>query len=306
MSFLPGFAGKSLIEIDQLSLEAIQRIFQKAQKLKNTEPQAGGLRSAKTLGLLFFEPSTRTRTSFEMASHRLGIKVLNFDVATSSITKGETVEDTALTVEALGVSALVVRHPISGICHRLVEYLKIPVINAGDGTREHPTQALLDAFTIINERGDIKGEKILIVGDVRYSRVARSNMALLPKLGAEVAICGPATLCPETKDDRRHFKKIEDGLKWASVCMLLRMQVERQASYEVPSLREFSRRFGLNAERLRIFSDKGIILHPGPFNKGVELTADVLTDSRQRILRQVENGVFVRAAVLSEILGVSE
>lgn len=297
---------RSLLEVSQLDLETIRKIFDKASRLRKAPVTERGI-APRVLGLLFFEPSTRTRTSFEMACHRLGIRALNFDVASSSVTKGETIEDTALTVEALGVSALVVRHPISGVCHRLVEYLKIPVINAGDGTREHPTQGLLDAYTIQTELGDIKGKKVLIVGDVRYSRVARSNMGMLPMLGAEIGVCGPATLCPGAEETGREFKvfrNIEEGLEWADVCMMLRMQTERQSSFEVPSLKEFSLRFGLTAERLKKLKPKSIVMHPGPFNKGIELTQDVLRDPRQRIHKQVENGVFVRAALLSEIMGV--
>lgn len=297
--------GKSVLEVSQLNPDSIFKIFEKAKRLKKAEPQlAGRSTGPKVLGLLFFEPSTRTRTSFEMACHKIGIRVLDFDVNSSSITKGETVEDTALNVEALGVSALVVRHPISGICHRLSKFLKTPIINAGDGMREHPTQALLDAFTIMTELGDLKKQRVLIVGDIRYSRVARSNLALLPMLGAEVAVCGPSTLCPAPGGEIKVFRSIEEGLKWSSVCMLLRMQMERQASFEVPSLREYSQRFGLNAARLSQFSASGIIMHPGPFNKGVELTEDVLQDPRQKILKQVENGVYVRAALLSEIMGI--
>ncbi len=293
--------GRSVLEVSEFNPEDVHKIFEKAKRLKKAVPKITG---PKVLGLLFFEPSTRTRTSFEMACHRLGVRVLNFDVATSSITKGETIEDTALNVEALGASALVLRHPVSGVCHRLTQHLKIPVINAGDGVREHPTQALLDAFTILTERGQIKGEKVLLVGDIRYSRVARSNLGLLTALGAEVGVCGPATLSPVVDEKIKHFRKIEDGLAWASVCMLLRMQTERQASFEVPSLKEYAQRFGLNTERLSQFSKEGIVMHPGPFNKGVELTADVLSDRRQKILKQVENGVYVRAALLSEVLGV--
>jgi len=293
--------GRSLLDINQLKNSDVEELFSFSKKLKQLKPLPLG---HKVLGLLFFEPSTRTRASFEMASHLIGVKSLSLDPSQSSITKGETIEDTALTLQALGAHALVMRHSSPGISEKLSELLKIPVINAGDGQRGHPTQALLDAFTILEERGAIVGEKVLLVGDVKYSRVARSNIQLLKKLGAEVAVCSPSTLKDPYLEGVYQVANLEEGLRWATVCMMLRMQVERQMGYEVPSLKEYSRRFGINAQRLKLFTSKGILMHPGPFNRGVELAPEILEDPRNRILAQVKNGVFVRAALLSRIMGV--
>ncbi|MGE3975654.1 MAG: aspartate carbamoyltransferase catalytic subunit [Bdellovibrionales bacterium] len=294
-------SGQSFLDVEALSLKTIQVLFQKATKLKKTSPLPLG---SKVLGLLFFEPSTRTRASFEMAAFRLGVKPLFFDPSQSSMVKGETIEDTALTLEALGASALVLRHSSPGMSLKISQLIKIPVINAGDGQRGHPTQALLDAYTIEQERGQLAGEKVLFVGDVKYSRVARSDIALFQKMGAEVAICAPSTLRTSEHDELKSFKSVTEGLEWASVCVMLRMQIERQKGFEVPSLKEYSKRFSITPERLKNFRSDGILLHPGPFNREVELAVDVLKDPRTRILKQVENGVFMRGALLSEILGV--
>lgn len=295
--------GQSFLDVESLSVQTIESLFQKTTKLKKQAPKSLG---TKVLGLLFFEPSTRTRASFEMAAFRLGVKPLFFDPSQSSMVKGETIEDTALTLEALGASALVMRHSSPGICRKISELVRIPVINAGDGQRGHPTQALLDAYTILAERGQIKGERVVLVGDVKYSRVARSNISLLLKLGAEVAICAPSSL--RTNDfeagEVKFINNVDEALSWSTVCMMLRMQIERQKGFEVPSLKEYSKRFGVTVKRLEKFKSDGILLHPGPFNREVELSVDVLKDSRNRILKQVENGVYVRAALLSEILGV--
>jgi aspartate carbamoyltransferase catalytic subunit len=295
--------GKSFTETASLNPEQIFFLFDKAKKIRSRPAWPS---QNKTVALLFFEPSTRTRASFEMASYRLGCHVLNLDPARSSVTKGETIEDTATNIEALGPDCIIVRHSGAGMPEQLSKKVRIPVINAGDGMRGHPTQALLDAFTILEERKKIEGERVLLVGDVMHSRVARSNFSLLSKLGATIAVCGPSTLRPEHLQTNGYkiFTKLEEGLQWATVCMLLRIQTERQQAFQIPSMAEYSSRFGLTLDKLKHLRTDGIIMHPGPVNRGVEISSPVMNDPRCKILTQVKNGVYVRAALLSEILGV--
>lgn len=297
------FLGKSFLDTDSLSPEQTLSLFEKAKKIRSRKPYPA---QNKTAALMFFEPSTRTRASFEMAAYRLGLHVLTLDPSKSSVVKGETIEDTASNIEALGPDCIVVRHSGAGMPQQLSRKVKIPVINAGDGMRAHPTQALLDAFTILEERGQIKGEKVLLVGDVMHSRVARSNFSLLTKLGATIGVCAPSTLRPERLREEGYnlFTSLEEGLEWASVCMLLRIQTERMQAFQIPSMDEYHARFGLTNEKLRYFRKDGIIMHPGPVNRGVEISSQAMEDSRCKILTQVRNGVFVRSALLSEILGV--
>ena len=250
---------------------------------------------------LFFENSTRTRTSFELAGKRMGADVINMSVSTSSVKKGETLIDTAMTLNAMRPDFIVVRHPESGAVHLLAQKVNCAVINAGDGSHEHPTQALLDALTIRRKKGRIEGLKVAICGDVLNSRVARSNMLLLNKLGAKVAICAPRTLmpcAPEQWGAEVHFR-MEDALKDADIVMMLRIQTERMSGQFVPSPREYFHRFGLDRAKLALAKSDALVMHPGPINRGIEIDTDIADDiERSVILDQVEMGVAVRQAVL--------
>jgi aspartate carbamoyltransferase catalytic subunit len=256
----------------------------------------------RTVVNLFFEDSTRTRTSFELAAKRLSADVVNFSAKGSSASKGEGLKDTALTLEAMGADAVVVRHAASGAPHRLAHsgWICAAVVNAGDGTHEHPTQALLDAFTMRRHLGDLDGKRVVIVGDVLHSRVARSNVLLLDTLGARVTLVAPPTLLPvgvESWPCEVSFD-LEAVLPDADVVMMLRVQRERMNDSFFPSSREYSRRYGLDARRLALTSPKSLIMHPGPMNRGMEITADVADSDRAVIVEQVTNGVYVRMAVL--------
>lgn len=251
--------------------------------------------------ICFFEPSTRTRTSFEIAAKRLSADTVTISVATSSVVKGETLIDTARTLEAMAPDALIIRHQSAGVPHQLAERLAISVINAGDGAHEHPTQALLDAFTIRQRKGRIAGLKVAIVGDILHSRVARSNTYLLTKLGARVFVTGPLTLIPPAyeqlvEEGLTVTPRLEEALEGADVVMALRIQRERQQECFFPSLKEYAVRFGLTRERLRLARDDVIILHPGPVNRGVEISSDVADGPASLILDQVASGVAVRMA----------
>jgi len=261
----------------------------------------------RTVVNLFFEDSTRTRISFEAAAKRLSADVINFSAKGSSVSKGESLKDTALTLQAMGADAVVVRHHHSGAPHRLAhaQWTKGAVINAGDGTHEHPTQALLDAFTMRRHLGDLEGKNITIVGDVLHSRVARSNALLLDTLGANVTLVAPPTLLPvgverwpvETSYD------LDTSLEKADAVMMLRVQQERMRESFFPSAREYSRRYGLDTARVNRLPDHAIVMHPGPMNRGMEITADVADHVRSVIVEQVTNGVAVRMAVLYLLLG---
>ncbi|RKS77773.1 aspartate carbamoyltransferase catalytic subunit [Motilibacter peucedani] len=262
----------------------------------------------RTVVNLFYEDSTRTRISFEAAAKRLSADVINFSAKGSSVSKGESLKDTALTLQAMGADAVVVRHSASGAAHRLAAtgWVDGAIVNAGDGTHEHPTQALLDAYTM-RERlgGDLAGRRVLIVGDVLHSRVARSNVLLLATLGAQVVLAAPPTLLPvgveqwpcETTYD------LDPQLAKADVVMALRVQRERMTEAFFPSAREYSRRYGLDAARAAVLQDGAIVMHPGPMNRGVEITAEVADSARSTIVEQVANGVSVRMAVLYLLLG---
>jgi aspartate carbamoyltransferase catalytic subunit len=267
----------------------------------------------KTVVNLFFEDSTRTRISFELAAKRLSADVINFVAKGSSVSKGESLKDTAQTLEAMGADAIVLRHGSSGSAHRLAHsgWVKSAVINAGDGSHEHPTQALLDAMTIreslVGEPigSDLAGKKILIVGDVSHSRVARSNLILLNELGATVATCGPATLVPRALEPSGGiFHSLDRALDEFApdAVLMLRIQSERMEASFFPTEREYSRVWGMNSERLSRLSDSAIILHPGPMNRGLEIDADSADNIKSRILDQVQNGVAVRMAVLFRLL----
>jgi aspartate carbamoyltransferase catalytic subunit len=261
----------------------------------------------RTVVNLFFEDSTRTRTSFELAAKRLSADVINFSAKGSSLSKGESLKDTALTLEAMGADAIVVRHSASGAAHRLANagWVSARVVNAGDGTHEHPTQALLDAYTMRRHLGDLAGKQVVIVGDVLHSRVARSNVHLLDRLGAKVTLVGPPTLMPvgvETWPCHISYD-LDAELGTADAITMLRVQAERMSASYFPSAREYSRRYGLDSHRMARLPDHAIVLHPGPMIRGMEITADVADSERSVIVEQVGNGVLVRMAVLYLLLG---
>ena len=268
----------------------------------------------RTVVNLFYEDSTRTRISFEAAAKRLSADVINFSAKGSSVSKGESLKDTALTLEAMGADAVVIRHGESGAPHRLANagWIGGSVVNAGDGTHEHPTQALLDAFTLRKHlsggAGDLAGRKVVIVGDVLHSRVARSNAYLLSTLGARVTLVAPPTLLPASMSTWpcEVSYDLDSALIGADAVMMLRVQLERMNAAYFPSAREYSRRFGLDARRMATLPTHAIVMHPGPMNRGMEITADVADSSRSVIVEQVTNGVNVRMAVLYLLLGGSE
>ena len=269
----------------------------------------------RTIVNLFFEASTRTRISLEAAAKRLSADVINFSAKGSSVAKGESLKDTALTLEAMGADAVVIRHSASGAAHRLAGWVRGSVVNAGDGTHEHPTQALLDAFTIRRKlraasgRGaGLDGIRVTIVGDVLHSRVARSNVLLLSTLGAEVTLAAPPTLLPLAVDTwpRAVSYDLDTELPKSDVVMMLRVQQERMTAAYFPSVREYSRRYGLDAARMARLPDHAIVLHPGPMNRGVEIAAEVADSARSMIVEQVANGVTTRMAVLYLLLGGTE
>jgi len=253
---------------------------------------------------LFFESSTRTQASFELAGKRLGADVMNMSVATSSVKKGETLVDTAMTLNAMRPDVLVVRHSSAGAVALLSQKVGCPVINAGDGAHEHPTQALLDALTIRRAKGKVGRLIVTICGDVLHSRVARSNILLLNALGARVRVVAPSTLLPSGIEDMgvEVFRRMEDGLKDADVVMMLRLQRERMAGSFVPSVREYFRYFGLDAEKLKSAKDDALVMHPGPMNRGVEIASDIADGPQSVIEQQVEMGVAVRMAVMETLM----
>ena len=265
----------------------------------------------KTVVNLFFEDSTRTRISFETAAKRLSADVINFSAKGSSVSKGESLKDTAQTLQAMGADAVVIRHGSSGAAKRLADtqWIQAAVINAGDGTHEHPTQALLDAFTIKqhlrNNEKDLSGVKVLIVGDILHSRVARSNVLLLTKLGAQVTLVAPPTLLPVGVSDWpvKISYDLDDEISKCDVVMMLRIQLERMNDSFFPSSQEYSKRFGLNSVRLAKLSKNAIVMHPGPMNRGLEISAESADDLKSVIIDQVKNGVAIRMAVLYELLG---
>lgn len=254
---------------------------------------------------LFYEPSTRTRISFELAEKRLSAEVVNFSTSTSSTKKGETLKDTVRNIEAMKTDMVVVRHQSSGVPYFLTQCLNSAIINAGDGAHEHPTQALLDMLTIREKYGKIKGLRVVIVGDIKFSRVARSNIWGLTTMGADVSLCGPTTLLPMEieKMGVKVYSDLDKALEGADVVMVLRIQLERQKNGLLPSLREYTNKFGISKERLNRLNDNFTIMHPGPINRGVEITPEVADGPHSVILDQVTNGVAVRMAVLYLLSG---
>jgi aspartate carbamoyltransferase catalytic subunit len=300
--------GKDLVGLEPLSRDQILAILDTAEPFKEISERRikkVPVLRGKTIVNLFFEASTRTRVSFEFAEKRLSADTVNIAAAQSSVSKGETLVDTARNLEAMRIDMVVMRHGSSGAAKFLAERIPSNVINAGDGSHEHPTQGLLDMLTIRDHLGRIEGLKVCIVGDVLHSRVARSNIYGLLKLGAEVAVCGPPTLVPR---GFRHlgvevFTRIEDAIEWADVLNVLRLQLERMESGYVPSLREYNRIWGVTSARLRQAPRDILILHPGPMNRGVEIDSDVADGPHSVILNQVTNGVAVRMAVLYLLAG---
>lgn len=299
---------KHLLGIQNLSYEEIQLIFETADNFKDVlnRPikKVPSLRDV-TVANVFFENSTRTRLSFELAEKRLSADVINFSSASSSVKKGETLLDTVNNILAMKVDMVVMRHSSPGAPNFLAKHIDANIINAGDGTHEHPTQALLDTFSIRERTGDVAGKKVVIVGDILHSRVALSNIFALQKLGAEVMVCGPATLLPKYIGDLgvKVELDIRKALEWCDVANVLRIQLERQKMRYFPSLREYSLYYGINKQLLDSLNKEIVIMHPGPINRGVELTSDVADSDHSIILDQVENGVAVRMAVLYLLAG---
>ncbi|MBP7167369.1 MAG: aspartate carbamoyltransferase catalytic subunit [Bacteroidia bacterium] len=292
-----------LLGIKDLTTEDIQLIFRTADNFKDVinRPikKVPSLRDI-TIANIFFENSTRTRLSFELAEKRLSADVVNFSASGSSVSKGETLVDTVNNILAMKVDMVVMRHPKPGAAVFLSKHIDANVINAGDGTHEHPTQALLDAFSIREKLGDVAGKKVVIVGDILHSRVALSNILCLKKLGAEVMVCGPITLIPKyiTSLGVKVEYNLRKALEWCDVANMLRIQLERQDIRYFPTLREYSMMYGLNKSLLDEIGKEIVIMHPGPINRGVEITSDVADSQHSIILDQVENGVAVRMAVL--------
>jgi len=294
---------KDLIAIEDLSREEIDTVHRLAAQFKATlgrnQKKLPTLRG-KTIINLFMEPSTRTRVAFEIAAKRLSADVTGIDRAASSLVKGESLRDTAQTIQALNADMIVIRHSAAGSAHYLSKVIDLPIINAGDGAHEHPTQALLDTFTMREKLGDLAGRKVTILGDILFSRVARSNIWALQKLGAHVTVAGPSTLVPETfaQFGVEVCHNLKAALADADVVMLLRIQHERQASTHFPGLGEYRGMFGLNEERDAWLKPGAIVMHPGPINRGVELDSSIADGKRSVILEQVTNGIVTRMAVL--------
>lgn len=296
------FERQHILGLQELTAEEITLILDTAESMKEVSERdvkkVPALRGV-TVCNLFFEPSTRTRSSFEIAEKRLSADVLNFTTSQSSVVKGESLLDTARNLEAMGASMIVIRHPMSGAPWLLAKKLNSSIINAGDGSHEHPSQGLLDLFTIRQLKGKIEGLKVVIVGDILHSRVARSNIWGFMKLGAEVRVVGPPTLVPKYIEhiDVKSFYSLDKAVDGADVVIMLRIQKERQDSEFFPSLREYSRFYGLNREKLRNAAEDVTVMHPGPINRGVELTSDIADAPGSVILEQVSNGIAVRMAM---------
>jgi aspartate carbamoyltransferase catalytic subunit len=292
-----------LTGIRDLTVEDIEMIFKTADSFKEVinRPikKVPSLRDI-TIANLFFENSTRTRLSFELAAKRLSADVVNFTSSNSSVKKGETLMDTVNNILSMKVDMVVIRHASPGAARFLTNHISAKVINAGDGTHEHPTQALLDAYSIREKLGSVKGKKVVIIGDILHSRVALSNIYCLQKLGAEVMVCGPSTLIPKHMSDLgvKVSNNLHEALLWCDVANMLRIQLERQDIQYFPSLRDYTLQFGLNQELLDSLGKDIVIMHPGPINRGVEITSDVADGPQSIILNQVENGVAIRMAVI--------
>lgn len=303
-----GLNRKDLLGIRELSVEEIELILETAEPMKDIIgrqiKKVPTLRGKAVINL-FYEPSTRTRTSFELAGKYMSADTINISTSTSSVVKGETLKDTGKTLEVMGADVVIIRHSASGAPHILAKHLSASVINAGDGFHEHPTQALLDMFTIKEKKGRLAGLKVAIVGDIMFSRVARSNIWGLTKMGAEVRVIAPATLLPPgiEKLGVTPYTSIEEGLRDVDVVMVLRMQLERQQKGLFPTIREYSRLYGVTAERVRLACPDALVMHPGPMNRGIEIAPDVADGVQAVINEQVTNGVAVRMALLYLLTG---
>ncbi|MBQ4145862.1 MAG: aspartate carbamoyltransferase catalytic subunit [Clostridia bacterium] len=294
---------KHLLGLKDVSAEEIQEILKEAFRMKHEileKSKKDNCLSGKSIITLFFENSTRTRLSFELASKYLGATAANIAASGSSVAKGETLIDTAKTIDDMAADVVIVRHSSSGAPHLISKYTKASIVNAGDGMHEHPTQALLDLMTMQEKKGDIKGLRVAIVGDVKHSRVARSNIYGLQKLGAEVVLAGPTTLMPADIEGMgvKAYHNVDKAIEGADVVMGLRIQLERQQKGSFPTVREYHHYFGINQERMKLAAPDAIVMHPGPVNRGVELAADVIDGAKSVIDEQVTNGVCVRMAVL--------
>jgi aspartate carbamoyltransferase catalytic subunit len=302
------FSKKHLLGIKDITSDDIELVFETADNFKaiinRPIKKVPSLRDI-TVANIFFENSTRTRISFELAQKRLSADIVNFSASSSSVSKGETLIDTVNNILAMKVDMVVMRHPAPGACVFLSQHIGANIINAGDGTHEHPTQALLDAFSIREKLGSVRGKRVAIVGDITHSRVALSNIYALKKLGAEVMVCGPTTLMPKYISSLgvKVEHDLMKALNWCDVANMLRIQLERQDIKYFPSLREYSMLYGLNKERLDMLSKEIVIMHPGPINRGVEITSDVADSKHSIILNQVENGVAVRMAIMFLLAG---
>ena len=295
---------KDLLGIEELSAADITAYLDEADAFKRRSPRRRSELKDKTVALVFYENSTRTRSSFELAAKRLSAEVLALPVQASSVAKGENLLDTLRTVEAMGVDLFVLRHPDSGAARLAARGLRVPLVNAGDGTHEHPTQALLDLHTLREKKGRLAGLKVVYVGDILHSRVARSGIFGLTKLGARVAVCGPPTLVPEAAASlgAEVHHDLRRALKDADAVVALRLQLERQKENLLPSIAEYASLYGLTAERLEWAKPDCLVMHPGPMNRGIEISDEVADGTRSAILAQVENGVYVRMAVLARLL----
>ena len=296
---------KHILSIKDLSIKDINNILVKAEKFLNKKNKKKNSFTNKNIINLFFEDSTRTLTSFELAGKQIGASVINMSIATSSIKKGETLIDTAMTLNAMDPDILIVRHNMSGVPYLLSEKVNCSVVNAGDGSNEHPTQALLDALTIKRHKKRISGLEVAILGDVLHSRVARSNIYLLNKLGAKVRVICPPTLLPPNIEDLgvKVFKNLEDGLNNVDIIMVLRIQKERMSGSFVPSEKEFFKFWGLDRKKLNNAKKNALVMHPGPINRGIEIDSDVADDiGRSLILEQVKLGVAIRMSIIDELL----
>ncbi len=304
---LPLFPHRHLLGIRDLSPPDIEILLDRADRAvsisRQSEKKTSTLRGRTQINL-FFESSTRTQSSFELAGKRLGADVMNMSVASSSVKKGETLIDTAMTLNAMRPDILIIRHQSAGAAALLAQKVGCSVVNAGDGTHEHPTQALLDALTIRRAKGRIGGLTVAICGDILHSRVARSNIILLNALGAQVRVVAPSTLMPSGIEQMsvNVFRNMEEGLKGADVVMMLRLQRERMAGSFVPSVREYFRYFGLDAEKLKAAKEDALVMHPGPMNRGVEIASEIADGPQSVIQEQVEMGVAVRMAVMEALL----
>ncbi|HEW80930.1 MAG TPA: aspartate carbamoyltransferase catalytic subunit [Nitrospirae bacterium] len=302
---------KDLLGIKELTSEEIYHILDTASNfqdvLKRDIKKVPPLRG-KSVVSLFFEPSTRTKTSFALAAKRLSADFVNFSVSTSSVLKGESIQDTALTIQALGADFVIVRHASSGVPHILSKIVDMSVINAGDGANEHPTQALLDLLTIQTHKKRIEGLNVAIIGDIAHSRVAKSNIYALTKLGANVRVIAPPTMMPAEiqKVGVDVFHSVEEGIRKCDVVMTLRLQIERQTKGFLPSLKEYYKLFGLTPDRIKLAKSDAIVMHPGPMNRGVEIASSVADGPQSVILEQVTNGIAVRMAVMYLLAGVKK